>query len=548
MSNKLSAQDQKLLKTDLGYYEKVAEQQLEAAKEAYSFGADYAIEVAQNIEKRASQENQSLEMIKQASDDQIEMADGISSFMLEGFNDGLAKIASEIYGNEDVFFVCTSVPMLKTAGYDTSDVEAELAQLGLDKVAHVNPMSLLTKVAAESEEDEDEDEEVEKNASSHEEALAMKSYLHGEKLASAFVDGLFKVAEEDEDEDEDEQEKEASAGVDAATYQLADELSMFVEKGFFDKLASLGGEVYGDEAVYISELVKEASAAGMARRVKRKALVMAEKGKRKAKDIKGKARTSAMNFAEGVKADAKTLTGKPVSARAASGSTRDFAPGGMKEQAMAAGRLGLKVGLPAGAVVGTGEMARRKMMNKEAGVKDLASRAGALASKGAKKVKSGYSAAKDSVKKNYDIASGKRQFDSLGISSKPAPMKDRAIASAKLVGSGAAVAGTGEAARRKMMSKEASKMQKIRGMLNTAKDKVTGHARDYKQSVKKDFGIATGKPYAQPIKGSDKLFTERPGDLKQKAKAGTRLALKTVVPAGATGGGLYAATKKKKED
>ena len=524
MTKKLSLEDQKLLKTDLGEYEKIAEQQLEAATEAYNFGADYAVEVAQNIEKKAQAKLNEVEMIKSASDKQIEMADGISSFMMEGFNDGLAKIAHELYGNEDVFFVRNSVPMLKTAGYDTSVVEKDLASLGLGAVIGVDSMSLLTKVAAEEEDEDEEEDESEKNASTQEEALAIRSYNHGVKLAGSFVSELLKVAsesekEEEEDEEEDEQEKKASA-VDPATYKLADELSMFVERGFFDKLAALSQEVYGDSAAYTAELVKEAGKMDFV------------------KNLGSKAKSHAGGAFSTVKE-----TGKKGYSKAKDSIKKDYA--GMTDKAKtkaqragSAGMLAAKTVLPAGVAVEGG----RRMMSKEASkmkaLKDLATKA-------KRSAKEGYTKTTQSAKSNLATAKGVPKFDSLGVSSKAPGMKERAVAGGKLLGAGAAVGGAAEMARRKMMSKEASKMQAIRDAAGRLKGSVAGSARNFRDGVKKDYSAAIGKPMTK-VKGN--IISTEKGNLKDRAMAAGRLGLKAGVPAGAVGGSLYAATKKKKED
>jgi len=190
--------------------------------------------------------------------------------------------------------------------------------------------------------------------------------------------------------------------------------------------------------------------------------------------------------------------------------------------ALAGGYKGTKKGIESTRV----NKPKSSSVEKKASMKNLAAKATG-------KVQNAYGATMGAAKKNLQVAKDASK-----------PMKERAIAGGKLLGAGAAAGGTVEMARRKMMSKEASKMQAIRDAAGRLKGSVAGSAKNFRDGVKKDYSAAMGKPMTK-VKGN--IISAEKGNLKDRAMAAGRLGLKTVVPAGVAAEGGRRMMKKKED-
>jgi hypothetical protein len=101
----LSPEDQKLLNTDLGSFEKEAAAHLELAAEMYDTGFHkLAQETADNLEALYAEKTASAEDAGLAIDAETEkLAEDLGSFIERGFFDGLRKLGQERYGDEAAY-------------------------------------------------------------------------------------------------------------------------------------------------------------------------------------------------------------------------------------------------------------------------------------------------------------------------------------------------------------------------------------------------------------------------------------------------------------
>jgi len=262
----LSKEDQTLLNTDLGEYEKVAAEQIKVAGEMMDVGAAYAVEVVENIEKQAA-EAKDLEDKKEEMDEESEKkASDISMFIEKGFVEELCKLGSEKY-NDELAYIRPFVAQAMTAdGATDEQIKVAMESMGEDESSKEYKKE--DKKEEESEkkasvELSDEDKallatdfgELEKEAA---EQIKLANDMYG--LGASYAQNI--AAQLDESfTAEDGSEKVASKALDEESEKTAQELALFIEKGFVEKLASLGKENYDDESAYLNYFAQEKLAA-----------------------------------------------------------------------------------------------------------------------------------------------------------------------------------------------------------------------------------------------------------------------------------------------
>ena len=105
----LSAEDKKLLNTDLGEFDKVAAAEMSLAQEMYLNGFEkLAAETADYLDtvfaKVAEEEKEEKEEKKEDEDEETKKtAEELGAFIERGFFDGLRKLGAERYGDETVY-------------------------------------------------------------------------------------------------------------------------------------------------------------------------------------------------------------------------------------------------------------------------------------------------------------------------------------------------------------------------------------------------------------------------------------------------------------
>lgn len=118
----LNAADQQLLRTDLGEVEKVAAENLALADEMYAHGFNkLAEEAADSLEAAAAAASEKVASEGYLDEESEKVAADLSAFIERGFFDGLRKLGSERYGDENAYII----PFL----------EEKVAAIGAEKYA-----------------------------------------------------------------------------------------------------------------------------------------------------------------------------------------------------------------------------------------------------------------------------------------------------------------------------------------------------------------------------------------------------------------------------
>lgn len=101
----LSPADQKLLRTDFGRFDKVAQEHVEQAAECYNYGFDkLASEHADAIDAMMAEKTASDHDEVQLDEDAEKVAAELGAITERGYSDGLAKLGSERHGDELHYF------------------------------------------------------------------------------------------------------------------------------------------------------------------------------------------------------------------------------------------------------------------------------------------------------------------------------------------------------------------------------------------------------------------------------------------------------------
>lgn len=105
--NELSAEDQKLLNTDLGDFEKDAAEEMALAQEMYQTGFDkLATETADYLDSVFAKVAEDKEDKEEEKDEEEEKkAADLGAFIERGFFDGLRKLGADRYGDETVYLI-----------------------------------------------------------------------------------------------------------------------------------------------------------------------------------------------------------------------------------------------------------------------------------------------------------------------------------------------------------------------------------------------------------------------------------------------------------
>lgn len=98
------------------------------------------------------------------------------------------------------------------------------------------------------------DEEAEKLAEVQDQAQAL--YDYGAELAMQKIAEMEQKYKEGEDKEEDEEEDEEE-GEDKEEEKTASAMGKFILEGYWETMMEKGAEFYGDERIYLEELVKE---------------------------------------------------------------------------------------------------------------------------------------------------------------------------------------------------------------------------------------------------------------------------------------------------
>jgi hypothetical protein len=101
----LSLEDQRLLATDFGDLDKVAEEQVKVASEMYTAGAEMALATADQMDKLAAESEKEEEMEDEEDEGEKKAAADYGNIITEGFIDKLAALGEERYGNADHYFI-----------------------------------------------------------------------------------------------------------------------------------------------------------------------------------------------------------------------------------------------------------------------------------------------------------------------------------------------------------------------------------------------------------------------------------------------------------
>lgn len=358
--NDLSPEDRALLNTDFGDLEKEAAEQVKVASAMTELGSVYAEELANNFDKVAAEEKDLEEKMEKMDEEEEKKAMDLSAFIERGFTEKLASLGAELTGDSLTFI----------RPYIVTKLASEGASEGVIKIA----MEMKDEAEEEKEEEkEDSKKEASPRLSKEDQALlntdfgalekeaaeqiklANDMYSLGADYAVAVVENMIKEAESCEDDDDEESEKKASEEkeeeMDEESEKKAQDLSAFIERGFSEKLASLGEERHGNALHYFEPYVQEKIALSMAG-VKSMGKQVASKGK----DLAGKAGKFMKDQASSVAKDARTAATGMVDSGIGSGFKVNN-----KERAMAAGRAAGKTLLPASVLALSG----KKMLGKK---------------------------------------------------------------------------------------------------------------------------------------------------------------------------------------
>jgi len=102
----LNPADQQLLRTDLGEAEKVAAENLALADEMYAHGFNkLAQEAADSLEAAAAAASEKVASEEALDAESEKVAADLSAFIERGFFDGLRKLGSERYGDENAYII-----------------------------------------------------------------------------------------------------------------------------------------------------------------------------------------------------------------------------------------------------------------------------------------------------------------------------------------------------------------------------------------------------------------------------------------------------------
>lgn len=267
--NDLSQEDRALLNTDFGGLEKEAAEQVKVASAMGELGEAYAQEIADNFDKVAAEEKDMEDKLEKMDEESEKKAMDLSAFIEKGFVEKMASLGTEVAGDSLAFL----------RPYVVNELVSTDAPVDVIKVA----MEMMDGPDEEESKKEQKDEDAKKEASvsaqdeellntdfgdlekeaAEQIKLASDMYSLGEDYAIATAEAMLKQAadadmdgEEDEDEDEDSK-KEASVGMDSESEKTASDLSAFIERGFTEKLASLGEERYGNPLHYFEPYIIE---------------------------------------------------------------------------------------------------------------------------------------------------------------------------------------------------------------------------------------------------------------------------------------------------
>ena len=260
----LSAEDQALLNTDFGDLEKEAAEQVKVASAMHELGEGYAVELADNMDKQAAEEKEMKEKMDKMDEDAEKKAMDLSAFIERGFSEKLASAGLEMTGDAMTFFRPFIVEKLASGG--ASEETIKMAMEMKEEKEEEKEDSKKEASAGISSEDQallDTDfGELEKEAA-EQLKLAQEMYQMGAAHAENVIASLVKEAEDcDDDDDKEDSKKEASAEMSEENVKLATDLSAFVERGFSEKLASLGEERHGDALAYFEPFIMEKVAKG----------------------------------------------------------------------------------------------------------------------------------------------------------------------------------------------------------------------------------------------------------------------------------------------
>jgi hypothetical protein len=101
----LSPADQALVNTDFGTMDKVAEEMVKEASECYERGFEKtALEIADGLDKAASEEKEDKEEEGKHDEESEKKAEQLASFYERGVFDGLAKLGAARHGDEMHYF------------------------------------------------------------------------------------------------------------------------------------------------------------------------------------------------------------------------------------------------------------------------------------------------------------------------------------------------------------------------------------------------------------------------------------------------------------